>query len=217
MSIQKPAPIKIVILAKAPLPGLVKTRLIPALGEYGAARLAERLLIRTLLNAIWSRVGSIELCVSPDPDAPEWEHTRRILPLSDHPLIWTTQGDGDLGARMARAAERGTAAGHLVMLMGTDCPTLDPRRIRQAGQTLQKNDAVMIPAVDGGYVLLGLRHTSARLFEDVPWSTDAVADTTLRRLRELGWKHRVLPSLRDLDVSSDLEALPAWIRRALCV
>lgn len=192
-------PVRIVIFAKAPVPGQVKTRLIPVLGAAGAAQLAARMLDRALEQALAAAVGPVELCMSPAPDAPEWAGI--ALPAG---IEASDQGEGDLGARMARRAQRAVARGEAVLLTGTDCPDLTAERLRVAAAQLAGHDAVLHPAEDGGYPLLGVRVFDASLFEDMPWSTPAVAALTLERLAALGWKVWVGDTLRDIDEPADL-------------
>lgn len=200
-------PTRLVIFAKAPRPGRVKTRLIPALGEEGAAKLAARLLTHTVREAIESRVGWVELCVSPEPTDPSWDG---VLPESSHlALSWTAQGGGDLGQRLQRAAERIDAKGEAVLLIGTDCPALDAAILRRAARLLRRHDAVLIPSSDGGYVLLGLARFHSAVFTDIPWSTPAVATCTRARLQALGWSWAELSSLTDIDEPANLGLLPA--------
>lgn len=196
-------PIRIVIFAKAPVPGRVKTRLIPALGETGAARLATHMLDRALEQALAAAVGPVELCMSPAPDAPDWADI--AFPAG---IEASDQGEGDLGTRMARAAQRAIAHGEAVLLTGTDCPDLTAARLRQAAAHLAEYDAVLHLAEDGGYPLLGLRAFNASLFTDIPWSTATVADLTLKRLAALGWRVWVGDTLRDIDRPEDLAYLP---------
>jgi hypothetical protein len=191
--------VRIVVFAKAPVPGRVKTRLIPALGETGAAQLAERMLEQALQQALAAAVGPVELCMSPAPDAPEWAGI--ALPAG---IETSDQGEGDLGARMARAVQRATAQGGAVLLTGTDCPDLTAERLRVAAARLAGHDAVLHRAEDGGYPLLGLRAFDASLFQSMPWSTPAVADLTLQRLAALGWTVWVGDTLRDIDEPADL-------------
>jgi uncharacterized protein len=200
-------PIRIVIFAKAPVPGRVKTRLIPALGEADAARLAARMLDLALEQALTAAVGPVELCMSPAPDSPDWASTP--LPAD---IEASDQGEGDLGARMGRAAQRAIAQGEAVLLTGTDCPQLTAARLKEAAAQLTGHDAVLHRAADGGYVLLGLRVFDASLFEGIPWSTAAVADLTLERLAVLGWRVWMGETLRDIDVPADLDGLPEKLR-----
>ena len=197
---------RVVIFAKAPLPGRAKTRLIPSLGEQGAAELAQRMLEHTLTQAIAAQVGAVELCVTPAPGAVEWQGVN----IPDGVRI-SDQGEGDLGSRMARVARRVTAEGDAVLLIGTDCPGLDASQLRRAADALQHVEATLIPTVDGGYVLLGLNHFHASLFENIDWSTDRVADQTRARIARLGWTLQNHSELRDIDEPGDLRWLPvAW-------
>lgn len=196
--------VRIVIIAKAPIGGFAKTRLIPALGREGTARLARRMLEHTVRTAILADVGPVELCVSPSPSDPVW--VRLDLPDS---LAWSEQGDGDLGMRMARAASRASVAGEEVILIGTDCPDLTAQHLRNAATALADHDAAIVPTVDGGYALLALRRFHPCLFEHMPWSTDGVAFETLSRMGRLGWRASTARPLHDIDEPTDLAWLPA--------
>ncbi len=184
---------RIVIFAKAPVAGKVKTRLIPALGAGGAAQLAAEMLARTIAAAEASGLP-FELCTDPDPASPDW---------AGWPTA-TAQGEGDLGQRMARAAERVNGAGDAVLLTGTDCPDLTAAHLRAAAEALDSHDAVIHPAADGGYVLLGLRRFDPSLFEGIAWGTGTVAADTIARIRALGWPLHVGETLRDIDEPADL-------------
>lgn len=199
--------VRILIFAKLPRAGSVKTRLIPALGADGAARLAQRMLRHTATEALAAALGPVELCVSPSPGDPGW--SEQGLPEG---LEWSDQGDGDLGERLARAAERSLGRGAPVLLIGTDCPEMDAIHLRAASQTLTLADAVMAPAADGGYVLLGLNRFDASLFRNIAWSTASVAGATLARLRALAWRVELLPVRHDIDEPEDLPRLPpGWL------
>jgi hypothetical protein len=197
-------PVRIVIFAKAALPGFAKTRLIPALGAQGAAELAQRMLAHALGRALAARVGPVELCVTPSPRESIWQSYP--LPAA---VQLTDQGEGDLGERMARAAQRVINGGESVLLVGTDCPTLDAVRLRQAAASLQTTDATLATAFDGGYVLLGLNRFHATLFSNMEWSTNQVGMETLRRMKNLNWTVSQQPSLHDIDEAADLQWLPA--------
>ena len=195
------APTRIVIFAKAPVPGAAKTRLIPALGQEGAARLAARMLAETVAAAVAADLGEPELCATPPPGSLEW------TPFRFPGVRLTDQGTGDLGERLARAASRVLAAGERVLLIGTDCPALDAARLRAAAEQLDPHDAVIHPTHDGGYALLGLRRFDPLLFSDIAWSTASVGAETIARIRALGWSLHIGDTLRDIDEPADLDQL----------
>ena len=184
---------RIVVFAKAPVAGRVKTRLIPALGADGAARLAAEMLAATVEEALATGL-EVELCG--EPDAAQWHEARPGLLL-------TAQGAGDLGERLARAAER-VLRKEKILLIGADCPELDRGRLRAAAEALERCDAALHPAHDGGYALLGLRRFDGSLFEGIEWSTPRVAAQTVARIEALGWSLRVGDTLRDVDEAEDL-------------
>jgi rSAM/selenodomain-associated transferase 1 len=189
---------RIVLFAKQPFPGRVKTRLIPTLGAEGAARLARRMLASTLREAVASGLA-VELCG--DPDARLWGPISLGLTLSG-------QGEGDLGARLTRAAERTTANGEAVLLIGADCPGLNASHLRDAAAALNRHDAVIHPAEDGGYALLGLRRSDPSVFDRIAWSGPDVASQTCARIGALGWSLAIHDTLRDVDQPADLALLP---------
>lgn len=195
--------VRIVIFAKAPVPGRAKTRLIPALGEAGAAQLALRMFGLALEQARKAAVGPVELCMSPAPDAPDWAGIN--LPAG---FETSDQGEGDLGERMARAARRVIERGEAVLLTGTDCPDLTAARLSEAARQLATHDAVLYPAADGGYPLLGLNIFDPCLFRDIPWSTNMVARLTRERMSDLHWQVWIGETLRDIDEPTDLAHLP---------
>lgn len=190
---------RVVVFAKAPVAGQAKTRLIPELGEEGAAELAARMLESTIAEAIAAGL-EVELCVTPRPDAREWTP---FLPAN---IRVTDQGPGDLGERLAHAAERVIGAGESVLLVGTDCPALDAARLRDAAARFRTHDAVIHPAEDGGYVLLGLTRYDPSVFAGIAWSTESVAEATVARIEALGWSLCVGDTLRDIDEPADLDA-----------
>jgi len=203
LPVQQP-PARLVVFAKAPVPGSAKTRLIPALGAAGAAALAQRMLDRTLQHALAAKVESVELCMGPAPGHAAWRHV--TLPPG---LPCTAQGEGDLGERMAAAIDRVVRERRQpVVLMGTDCPGLSAELISEAARQLQVHDAVIVPVADGGYSLIGLKSPCPELFTAMPWSTSAVAGETLRRLAALGLSVWLGPMLHDIDEPADLFHLP---------
>lgn len=196
-------PVRTLIFAKAPLPGFAKTRLIPALGEEGAARLAARLLQHTVAQAVLANIGPVELWVSPSRQLPVWKE----LLLSSR-LEWFEQVSGSLGQRMAAATLRASDRGDPVLLMGTDCPALTAERLRAAAVELGRHDALMAPVSDGGYALLGLRRYLPDVFRDVPWSTPRVASITQQRIKRAGWTLKEMATLHDIDEPADLQYCP---------
>jgi rSAM/selenodomain-associated transferase 1 len=185
---------RIVIFAKAPVAGRVKTRLIPALGAEGAAKLAREMLAATVEEALATGLA-VDLCG--DPDAAQWHEARTGLVLIG-------QGEGDLGERLARAVRRTLGEGDNVLLIGADCPELDRHRLVAAAEALANHDAVIHPARDGGYALLGLKRFDPSLFEEISWSTAAVAGQTIARIEALGWSLHAGEILRDVDEPEDL-------------
>jgi uncharacterized protein len=190
-------PIAIAILAKAPIPGLAKTRLIPALGPDGAALLQARLIARTLATACAAATGPVRLWGAPD-------ETHFHLLAQQFPVTLARQVEGDLGARMHAALQHTCPA----LVIGTDCPALEPTYLRAAAGVLRDGaDAVIIPAEDGGYVLIGLRRPQPRLFADMQWGMETVLAQTRQRAAALGLAVRELAPLWDVDVPDDLERL----------
>jgi uncharacterized protein len=202
--------IRVIVMAKAPVPGFAKTRLIPALGSVGAAHLAKRLLLCAIDNAIAADVGAAQLCVEPGPDDPVWSSLQQV-----YPITWSAQCEGDLGARLAEACKHAIDQGDAVLVMGTDCPALTPERLRSAADSLQRADAVIIPATDGGYTLLGINAFHASIFQDISWSTEKVFTETIQRFQQLKWLIEILPSLHDIDEPQDLRWLPSDLKEAL--
>jgi hypothetical protein len=197
------ANIGVAILAKAPLAGFAKTRLIPRLGAEGAAVLQRWLLQRTVKTALSAGIGPVTLWCAPDTSHPDFTLCHTFGPLTLH-----RQPDGDLGERMLAAiAGASTPAGTLVI--GTDCPALTPALLRQAASALAAHDAAVVPAEDGGYVLIGVRQAASQIFAAVDWSTGRVMAQTRARLLEMGWRWEEFPPLWDVDRGEDLERLNA--------
>lgn len=189
----------IAVMARVPVAGRAKTRLIPALGAEGAAALQARLIERTVATATAARIGPVTLWATPDETHPLFSALRRQFGVA---LV--RQPDGDLGARMHAAVE---AAAGAALVIGTDCPALSADHLHRAAATLRNYDVVVIPADDGGYVLIGLRQPQAALFEGIEWGTATVMAETRRRLQSLTLSWRELPTLWDVDTPEDLERL----------
>lgn len=198
----------IIIFAKFPARGMAKTRLQPALGLEGASLIAKQLLLHSVEQALATGL-SVELCVSPAPTDLCWQTLG--LPES---LQWSAQANDDLGLRMLAASQQGLYKFKQVVLIGTDCPSLTPIRIQEAVQQLEQSDTVMIPASDGGYVLLGFKQADTSLFSDIEWSTASVAVVTRQRIAALSWTLALLDPLHDIDEPADLKHLPVgWLEK----
>lgn len=195
----------LIVLAKAPVAGLAKTRLIPALGAAGAADLAHRLLVHSLAQAADLQLQHWELCVTPDTHHPAFVQAAR---QAQGRLSLTVQGDGDLGARMCRAFDRVLATHNKVLLMGTDAPALTTAVLQNAAQALDGQDAVFVPALDGGYALVGLTRPAPSLFGGMTWSTPHVMAETRLRAQQAGLRWIELPPVADIDEAPDLVHLP---------
>ena len=188
-----------IVFAKAPRAGEVKTRLIPLLGAEGAAALHRQLLHRALVTATHAGLGPVELHCAPDTEDPFLQECGRRFGVALAP-----QRDHDLGARMCHAFEEALARHARVILIGTDCPVLTEQHLRDAHAALADgNDAVLIPAEDGGYALIGLAQCDSRLFDGIAWGGDTVLAATRERLQSLGWRWHELETLWDIDRPED--------------
>jgi rSAM/selenodomain-associated transferase 1 len=187
---------RLVIFARAPEAGRVKTRLSRALGD--AAALA---VYRALLEDTCALAGQLavarELCIAGPVDHPE------ILRLAAaHDLVVSAQPDGDLGARMDRVLAARLAGAERVCLVGADAPFVTRDDLDAAFLALVDHEAVIGPATDGGYWLIGARQPLPELFSDMRWGTPEVLPETLRRLR--GRRAALLQFRYDVDEPADL-------------
>jgi len=191
---------RILVFAKAPIPGKAKTRLTPTLGEEGAAKLHARLVMHTLDRVCNPSGHPVELWCTP-----RLGHDFFRTCAKAYELRLKLQQGKDLGARMYSAFASTLADCPWAILLGTDCPDLDYRDIQKAIALLcNGNDAVIGPAHDGGYYLLGLRQPFPELFADIPWGTDQVWEVTRKRLEQLGCRYATLRVQHDLDRPEDL-------------
>ncbi|TFH86249.1 glycosyltransferase [Billgrantia azerbaijanica] len=185
------------ILAKAPLPGRVKTRLVPALGAEAAARLHAQLLRHTLAVATRATAARhVTLWTALDH-----AHPLFLTLVERHGITLKAQPEGDLGRRMHTALAALDGPG---LLIGSDCPALTPRLLARCWQALATHEAVCLPAEDGGYGLIGARRAEARLFEDIDWGTERVMAQTRERLRALGWRLACPATVWDVDRPEDV-------------
>jgi rSAM/selenodomain-associated transferase 1 len=194
---------RLLIFAKAPIPGRVKTRLARQLGARGAAELYKKLLHRTLRIAYTARLCPIELWCAPDA-----RHGFFVACRREYGARLRRQCAGDLGQRMNHALNRTLADGYAAVLIGGDCASLGEVELRAAfGLLTAGHAAVLGPAADGGYVLIGLNRPCPALFRGIAWSTPTVLAATHRRLRQAGVNWAELPPGWDVDTPADLRRL----------
>ena len=185
----------LLVMAKAPVPGRVKTRLCPPLAPEQAAALA--------LAALEDTLAAAAACAA----------SRRVVVLDGEPGAWLPagfevlpQGAWELGERMAAAF---AAAGPPALMIGSDAPQVTPELLDGGLTALARHDAVLGPADDGGYWAIGLRRPAAGLFDGIPMSERGTAAAQRRRLAELGLSVAELPPLRDVDTIEDARAVAA--------
>jgi uncharacterized protein len=196
MPAAKTSSVAVAILAKAPVPGTAKTRLIPSIGAHAAAVLQERLTERTVETATTADIGPLTLWCTPDLAHASFQDLAARLPV-----VLKQQPDGDLGARMLGAIAAGDGP---TLVIGTDCPTFTTEILRAAAAALDDADVVLVPAEDGGYVLIGARATHPELFSGIAWGTASVVIETRERIAALGLTCSELPALWDVDTEADL-------------
>lgn len=205
MSRTPASPRRVLLFGKVPRPGQAKTRLAPALGDEGAARLYRAFLADTVALARGTG-AEVELWLA-GPAAEIGEGTG-----DPDGITVRRQPDGDLGRRLRHAFEDAFGDGvERAVALGTDHPTLPSDRVEEAFRAARDVDVGLGPTADGGYYLLALRRSAwpraEVLFRDVPWSTDAVAAVTRRRAREAGLSLRSLEAWYDVDEPDELERL----------
>jgi uncharacterized protein len=186
------------VFLKPPLPGRVKTRLIPTVGAESAAALAE-----AFFHDTWDFVESLSWA---EPIVASTDSLKaEVLPRPDS-RVWL-QGDGDLGARIERILSRALTLAPFAMALGADSPGIPARFLERAHEALQSADAVLGPCEDGGFYLLGVRDCPPGLLAGIPWSQATTFASTLNRLGERGLKTTVLDPWYDIDRPEDLEHL----------
>ena len=193
---------RVAVFARAPVAGETKTRLVPILGAEAATRLHERLVRSALETAVASRVGPVELWCAPDAAHPFFARC-----AADHPLVLREQRGRDLGERMEAAFEAALGENAALVVIGSDCPALTPARLREAAAALADHDAVVAPAEDGGYVLVGLSQRVPGLFGGIAWGGPGVMRATRARLEAAGTTWKELETLWDIDRPDDYARL----------
>lgn len=210
-----PASAALVIFARHPY-GRVKTRLVPPLTPAQALALHVACLKSTarLAASLPARVDAWLYLSSPNLAAAR--RAARRLRLSPA-LRLRVQGDGRLGQRLARAFSQLLSAGyHRVVIIGTDSPALSPQRLRQAFRVLRRFDAVLAPARDGGFYLIGLRAPQAglhKLCDEIEWGSSRACRQMQRRLLQAQRRLQLLPVGYDVDRPGDLNRLRLDLRR----
>jgi uncharacterized protein len=197
-----PEAARIAVFAKAPVPGAVKTRLAAILGDEGAARLHAELARHALTTAVEAGAGPVELWCAPDENHVFFQQCAREFGV---PL--KRQRGADLGERMRHASDDAYADDWPIVIIGSDCPALTASHLRLAAHALRAQDVVLVPAEDGGYVLIALSKPVPGLFDGVAWGGDEVMEQTRARLAKAGAQWVELPALWDVDRPADYERL----------
>lgn len=193
--------VPVLVFARAPVPGLCKTRLIPRYGPGGAAALHRQLVGKTIRMAMEADCGPVQLWATP------WSRHPFFVDLSrTHGLSLHRQHDGDLGRRMSCALEHTLAGGApAAVLVGTDAANLLAADLRDAADALLRGaDAVLQPASDGGFVLIGLRRVAGSSLRGVDWSSGRELRQTHTRLLQRGLRVELLPERWDVDHPLDV-------------
>ncbi|MEX0944003.1 MAG: TIGR04282 family arsenosugar biosynthesis glycosyltransferase [Pseudomonadales bacterium] len=189
---------RILILCKAPVAGAVKTRLMPPLNAQEAAQVHQALAQRLIVESIASRLAPITLFCEPDI------HHDFFRQFKDQVSLWPQRGT-DLGERMANAFVDGfEQPANGGVLIGTDCPGLDAEYLERAIERLLSHDAVIGPAEDGGYGLIGLREPNRAVFAGMDWGSNTVCAETCRAFNRQRLDFALLPLLWDVDRPADL-------------
>ncbi|MBI9090508.1 MAG: TIGR04283 family arsenosugar biosynthesis glycosyltransferase [Desulfobacterium sp.] len=202
-----PVDARIMIFGRYPVAGKAKTRLIPALGPEGAARLHRQMtehvvaMARSAVRKMGAREIGITFCCTGAP-------LKAFRAWLGRDLTYLAQPSGDLGARMLGAFKTalGKGAGSVIVI-GSDLPDLTGEMICHAFKCLENNEIVLGPAADGGYYLLGMNALHPAVLSGIDWGTAHVLQQTCRRIKELGLGWAELPLLRDVDRPDDLSRL----------
>lgn len=190
----------VIIFAKAPVPGQVKTRLMPALTAEEAAQFHCELTKKTLQTATRKPLCDVQLWCSPSID-----HFFFRQMAQEYSVELCSQNGNDLGEKMHHAFSYALNRYHSAVLIGSDCPSLTTAYLEQAIVCLtQGKQCVIAPAEDGGYVLIGLTKPQPSLFANMPWGSHEVLSLTRNRLLSLTIPYRELEMLWDVDTIGDL-------------
>ncbi|KAA1171170.1 glycosyltransferase [Marinobacter salinexigens] len=190
--------------AKWPEEGRVKTRLMPALGAVGALEAHLELTLAVLDN----------LCTSGYPVQFWWDRELENPPREAESIVRNLEGAGleqrfqegkTLGDKMMAALGHSLQSCSRAIVIGSDCPSVDPQYVRDAIACLSESDVVLGPSNDGGYVLIGARRVVDGMLDGIEWGTERVMDQTLARLKDSGLSVRLLEPRWDVDEPEDWE------------
>jgi len=196
----------VLVFTRTPLPGRVKTRLIPAIGAERAANLHRAMLWRAVSTATQAGVGPVGLWCSPASEHPYIAEIQRTFALDLYIQVGENLGERMHLALQSQLGHTGNTRG--AVLVGTDCPFLQARDLQLAAQALREGcDAVIGPAQDGGYYLIGVRESDMEVFSGIQWGSGQVLAVTRRKFRNRGWRWRELATRRDVDRPADLAAV----------
>jgi len=193
----------LIMMAKYPEPGQVKTRLAAEIGVGHAAELSKRFIL-DLLQTLPSRDWEIQMALYP------WERKEEMSAVVGEKYVLIPQRGCDLGERMGHVfIELFAEAFQEIIMIGSDAPDLPTEFITEAFSVLTDHDAVLGPACDGGYYLIGFRQGafSPLLFNGLPWSTPEIFSQQLKRLREQKLHVYILPPWQDIDTLADLKKM----------
>jgi hypothetical protein len=201
---------QIAVFTKAPVPGAVKTRLIPLLGAEGAAAAQRRMTWQTLETACAVPDAQVSLWCAGDPGHPFLREC-----AAKFGVVLLPQCDGDLGARMAACLQALLRSHRKALLIGSDCPAFSADHLARALAALDAARMVFTPAEDGGYVLVGARRggLAAAPFEDMRWSVPQVMEASRERLQALGWRRDA--DWREMETLWDVDGPGDWVRAGL--
>jgi rSAM/selenodomain-associated transferase 1 len=199
---------RLLVFTRAPRAGQVKTRLIPRLGSEGAADFHARLIRHCLRGVTHAGLCPVELWCAPSCHDPFFQGCRERYGVELH-----DQAQGELGERMHKALESALEGAEAAILIGTDIPSIEAADLDAAFQALhQGKDAVVGPAHDGGYYLIGFKQPNRRLFEGINWGTSTVFQETVSRLQQLDMNWLCLRKRADVDTPEDYRRLLEAIR-----
>jgi rSAM/selenodomain-associated transferase 1 len=199
----------ILIFSKAPVVGKVKTRLVPFITAEKAAELHEELTHDRLYKCATADLCDVQLWCSPDKRQPFFIECKQRYGVQLY-----SQSGADLGDRMSSAIKTMLGQYKKIIIIGTDAPALDIDSIEAVINELERRDIVLVPAEDGGYVLLAASRHHEDLLVDVPWGTESVLASTVRNIERLGLSYSLLGQCWDVDRPEDLERYRNWLLTA---